>query len=67
MQLDMSLIFKLGALGIMVTVIVQLLKQTGREEMSILVTIAGLVIGLAVIIKIVSDLFSQVNSTFGIF
>jgi stage III sporulation protein AC len=65
--MDMSIIFKLGALGILVTIFVQLLRQTGREEISVLVTVAGLVVGLTIIISIVSDLFTKVNASFGVF
>jgi stage III sporulation protein AC len=64
MQVD--LIFKIAAVGIIVTVINLLLKQSGREDQALLTTIAGLIVVLAIIIKQISDLFDMIKSLFGL-
>ena len=63
MQVD--LIFKVAAIGIIVTVLNQLLVRSGREEQAMLTTLAGLVVVLLMIVNVIADLFDLVKSTFG--
>ncbi len=63
MQVD--LIFKVAAIGILVSVLNQLLVRSGREEQAMLTTLAGLIVVLMIIIEEISGLFDFVKSTFG--
>ena len=64
--MDVDMIFKIAAIGIIVAILNQLLVRSGREEQALLTTIAGLVVALMMIIAQISDLFSTVKSTFGL-
>lgn len=63
--MDIGLIFKIAAIGIIVAVINQLLTRAGRDDIATLVTISGLVIVLMMIVSLVGDLFQNVQSVFG--
>ena len=65
MQVDV--LFKLAGLGLVVAVISQILTRTGREELSMLVTVAGLVIALLMVVNMVSDLLGAVKSIFQLY
>ncbi len=62
--MDVNLIFKIAAVGILVSVISQILKQSGREEHSFLVSLAGLILVLFWIVPIIYDLFDTIKSLF---
>ena len=62
--MEVDLIFKIAAVGILVAVLNILLSRSGREEQGLMVTLAGLLIVLAIIIQKVSDLFSLIPSLF---
>jgi stage III sporulation protein AC len=64
--MDVDMIFKIAAIGIIVAILNQLLVRSGREEQALLTTIAGLVVALMMIISQISDLFGTVKSTFGL-
>ncbi|MBQ1474352.1 MAG: stage III sporulation protein AC [Ruminococcus sp.] len=64
--MDVDMIFKIAAIGIIVAILNQLLVRSGREEQALLTTIAGLVVALMMIISQISELFSTVKSTFGL-
>ena len=64
--MDVDMIFKIAAIGIIVAILNQLLIRSGREEQALLTTIAGLVVALMMIISQISDLFSTVKTTFGL-
>ncbi|MBQ6153426.1 MAG: stage III sporulation protein AC [Ruminococcus sp.] len=64
--MDVDMIFKMAAIGIIVAILNQLLIRSGREEQALLTTIAGLVVALMMIITQISDLFSTIKSTFGL-
>ncbi len=64
MQVD--LIFKVAAIGILVSVLNQLLVRSGREEQAMMTTLAGLIVVLMIIIEEISDLFDLIKSTFGL-
>ncbi len=63
MQVD--LIFKVAAIGILVAVLNQLLVRSGREEQAMMTTLAGLIVVLMIIVQEISNLFDLVKSTFG--
>ena len=63
--MDVDMIFKIAAIGIIVAILNQLLVRSGREEQALLTTIAGLVVALMMIISQISELFTTVKNTFG--
>ena len=65
MTMDVDLIFKIAAIGIVVAVLNQLLVRSGREEQALMVTLAGLVIVMMVMIQQISDLFQLIKALFG--
>ncbi len=64
--MDVDFIFKIAAIGIIVTVLNQVLVRSGREEQAMLTTLAGLVVVLLMVVKAVAELFTTVKSLFGL-
>ncbi len=64
--MDVDMIFKIAAIGMIVAILNQLLVRSGREEQALLTTIAGLVVALMMIVSQISDLFTTVKNTFGL-
>lgn len=64
--MDVDLIFKIAAVGIIVAVLNQLLVRSGREEQAMLTTLAGLIVVLTIIVTEISSLFDMVKSVFGL-
>ena len=64
--MDVDLIFKIAAIGIIVAVLNQLLVRSGREEQAMQMTLAGLVVVLTMIVTQISELFATVKSVFGL-
>jgi stage III sporulation protein AC len=62
--MDIELVFKLAALGIIVAVLTILLSRSGREEQALMVTIAGLVLALIMVVKEISELFTLIRRLF---
>lgn len=64
--MDVDLIFKIAAVGILVAVLNQLLVRSGREELAMMTTLAGLVVVMMMLVRQISDLFQLVKSLFGL-
>jgi len=64
--LDVDLIFRVAAIGILVAVLNQLLSRAGRDDQAMLTTIAGLVVVLLMVIEQISVLFDTVRSIFNL-
>ena len=64
--MDVDLIFRIAAIGIIVAVLNQVLIRSGREEQAMLTTLAGLIVVLMMIIEQISLLFDTVKSVFGL-
>ena len=64
--MDVDLIFKIAAIGIIVSVLNQLLIRSGREEQGMLLTLAGLIVVLSMGVVQISDLFATIKSVFGL-
>ena len=62
MQVD--LIFKVAAIGILVAVLNQLLVRSGREEQAMMTTLAGLVVVMMMLVQEISDLFDLIKTLF---
>lgn len=64
--MDVDLIFKIAAIGIIVAVLNQVLIRSGREEQAMMTTLSGLIVVLMMIIKEIDVLFKTVKSIFGL-
>lgn len=64
--MGVSLIFKIAAVGILVTILNQILKHSGREEHAFLVSLAGLVLVLSWIVPYIYDLFETIQALFSL-
>jgi len=64
--MDVDMIFKIAAIGIIVAVLNQLLIRSGREEQAMMTTLAGLIVVLMMLITGISNLFETVKSVFGL-
>ncbi len=64
--MGVSLIFKIAAVGILVTILSQILKHSGREEHSFLVSLAGLVLVMSWIVPYIYELFETIQALFAL-
>lgn len=64
--MDVDLIFKIAAIGILVAVLNQVLSRAGRDEQAMMTTLAGLVVVLMMVVQEISDLFNLVKNLFGL-
>lgn len=64
--LNVDLIFKIAAIGILVAVLNQVLSRSGREEQATMVTLTGLVVVLMMVVRQISELFALVKELFGL-
>ena len=64
--MEIDLVFKIAAIGIIVAVLNQLLIRSGREDQAMMTTLAGLVVVLSILVKQLSALFVTINSLFSL-
>ena len=64
--MEIGVIFKIGAVGILVSVLGQVLKHSGREEQAFLTSLAGLLLVLFWIVPYIYDLFQAIQSLFSL-
>lgn len=64
--MDVDLIFKIAAIGILVSVFNQVLTRSGRDEMATMTTLVALVVVLMMVVQEISDLFNLVKNLFGL-
>ncbi len=62
--MDVDLIFKIAAIGILVSVLNQVLARSGREEQATMTTLAGLIVVLMMVVREISSLFDLVKTLF---
>lgn len=62
--MDITIVFKIAAVGILVSVLNQVLIRAGREEQAMMTTLAGLVVVLFWVIQYISELFNTVQTLF---
>ncbi|MBO6264170.1 MAG: stage III sporulation protein AC [Clostridia bacterium] len=65
--MSVDIIFKIAAIGILITVICQILKKSDRDDIATLVSLAGLIIVLTMVIGMVSELFSSIKDIFNLY
>ena len=64
--MEIDLVFKIAAIGIIVAVLNQLLIRSGREDQAVMTTLAGLVVVLSILVKQISALFVTIKSLFAL-
>lgn len=67
MQIGIEIIFRIAAIGILTAVVTQILKKADKDEIATLVTLAGLVIVLLMVINMISQLFDAVKQLFNLY
>lgn len=65
--MEIDLIFKIAAIGIIVSVLNQLLKRAERDEQAMMTTLAGLIVVLLMIINEIAGLFETIKTVFGLY
>ena len=65
--MDIDIIFKIAAIGIIITVITQILKKSDRDDIATMVSIAGLIIVLTLVINMIGELFESIRNIFNIY
>ncbi len=65
--MDINIIFKVGAIGLIIAIFTQILSQTKRDEQAMFVTIAGVIVVMAIILSMLNQLFNEVRSIFNIY
>ena len=63
--MTLEIIFKIAGIGIVTSIVNQILKQCGKDEIGSIITLAGLIICLMMVLDLVKDLLSTVQSIFG--
>lgn len=64
--MSIDIIFKIAGIGILITVICQILKKSDREDVATLVSLVGFIIVLSLVISIISDFFTELKSLFSL-
>ena len=62
--MDITILFQMAAIGVIITVICQILKKSDRDDIATLVSIVGLVIVLAMVVGMIGELFEQIKAIF---
>lgn len=65
--MDIEIIFKIAAIGIIVTIVCQILKKSDRDDVATIVSLAGLIIVLMLVLDMVAELFASIRSIFDLF
>lgn len=65
--MDIDLIFKIAAIGIIVAVLNLLLKRAERDEQAMMTTLAGLIVVLLMIVRQIGNLFETIKEVFGLY
>lgn len=65
--MDIDLIFKIAAIGIIVAVLNLLLKRAERDEQAMMTTLAGLIVVLFMIVRQIGNLFETIKEVFGLY
>jgi len=65
--MDISIIFRIAAIGIITAIISQLLKKADKDEIATLVTLTGLIIVLLMVVDLINNLFGSLQTIFGLY
>jgi len=66
-MVGIDLIFRIAAIGILAAVVSSILKQSGKDELSTLVSLAAVVVSLLIVIDMISELFNTVRTLFSLY
>lgn len=66
LQMELDLLFKIAAVGIIVAILNLILKKTDHEEQAVMLNVAGLIIVLMMIIPALEELFTTIKNVFGL-
>ena len=64
--MDIDFVFRIAGIGVIVTVISQLLTRAGRDDIAMLATLSGLVVVLLMVVNMISDFFTSIRSLFAL-
>ena len=64
---SLQIIFKIAGIGLLTAIITQILKQTGKDEIGTMATLAGLIIVLVMVLGLIADLFKSISTMFDFF
>ena len=64
--MDIEFIFRIGAIGVLITVISQVLTRAGREDIATLATLAGLIVVLMMVVNVVEEFFESIRVMFNL-
>ena len=64
--MSIDFVFRIAGIGVIITVIAQLLTRAGRDDIAMLATLSGLVVVLMMVVNMISDFFSSVRSLFSL-
>lgn len=64
--MDVDILFRIAAIGILVTVISQILTRAGREDIATLATLSGLVVVLVMVVNMISELLGAIRALFAL-
>lgn len=64
-MINIDLIFRIAAVGVLVAVFNQLLTRSGREEQALMTTLAGLIVVMMIVVQEISNLFNLMKAVFG--
>lgn len=62
--MDVSIIFKIAAMGIIITVVCQILKKSDRDDIAMFVSIIGVILVLTIVVGMIGDLFAEIQNIF---
>lgn len=65
--MEVDMLFKIAGVGIVAAIVTQVLKQSGRDELATVAAVAGLIIGLTMMLSMVETLFESVRSVFSFY
>lgn len=65
--MGVEILFKIASVGVIAAIVIQLLKQSGRDEIATIAAIAGLIIGLLMMLDMVEELLNSVRQVFNLY
>lgn len=66
MDINIDIVFRIAAIGILIAVLSQLLIKAGRDDIALMVSVTGLILVLLMVVQMVSDLFTNIKNIFGL-
>ena len=65
--MDISIILKIAVVGLIITIICQILKKSDRDDIATIVSLVGLIIVFTIVISMIADLFTKIQELFELF